>query len=63
MVTHNLEQALRSGTRPFYDARRPYYLDLSGTERGCGPKWPTLEDVLGQRRSAFADVRVLLTGS
>ncbi len=63
MVTHNLEQALRAGTRTIMMHEGRIILDLSGPERmrtKVADLLKMFEQVSG---SAFADDRVLLTGS
>nr|WP_277998852.1 ATP-binding cassette domain-containing protein [Moorella sulfitireducens] len=63
MVTHNLEQALRTGTRTIMMHEGRIILDLSGPERSR----TTVADLLkmfGQASgNIFADDKVLLTGS
>ncbi|WP_406676712.1 ABC transporter ATP-binding protein [Neomoorella carbonis] len=63
MVTHNLEQALRTGDRTIMMHEGRIILDLSGPERARTTVSDLLKMFEQASGSAFADDRALLTGS
>ncbi|MBE3571773.1 MAG: ATP-binding cassette domain-containing protein [Moorella humiferrea] len=63
MVTHNLEQALRTGNRTIMMHEGRIILDLSGPQRARTTVADLLKMFEQASGSAFADDRVLLTGS